>query len=148
MGVKLFDCFIYMSELGTPEELKEEISNYDSDEIEKYIAAVRDELSLLNADNNDLESKNNDQDIRYVESFIRIYEETIVQQAQDMESLSTEIKELVLTKQYLHGKKDEYESLLKSERFHDLIHKIRRIKEIKTEMYHFLEQRGIQPPSN
>ena len=26
MGVKLFDCFIYMSELGTPEELKEEIA--------------------------------------------------------------------------------------------------------------------------
>ena len=103
---------------------------------------------MLNAKNNELESKNNEQDIHYVESFIRIYEETIIQQAQDMESLSTEINELVCTKQYLHGKKDEYESLMKSERFHDLIHKIRRIKEIKTEMYHFLEQRGIRPPFN
>ena len=70
-----------MTELGDPETLKEEISNYDSDEIEKYIAAVREELSLLNAKNNELESKNNEQDIHYVESFIRIYEETIIQQA-------------------------------------------------------------------
>ena len=148
MSDYLFAWGIYMTELGDPETLKEEISNYDSDEIEKYISAVREELSLLNTKNNELESKNNEQDIHYVESFIRIYEETIIQQAQDMESLSTEINELVCTKQYLHGKKDEYESLLKSERFHDLIHKIRRIKEIKTEMYHFLEQRGIRPPCN
>ena len=45
-------------------------------------------------------------------------------------------------------KKDEYEQLLRSERFTDLIRKIRRIKEIKQEMYHFLEQRGIRPPFN
>ena len=37
--------------------------------------------------------KNNEENIRYVESFIRIYEETIIQQAKDMETLSEQIKE-------------------------------------------------------
>jgi len=105
-------------------------------------------LKNLDQVNETLEVKNNQQDIHYVESFIRIYEDTIIQQAKDMEQLSTEIKELMCTKEYLHGKKDEYEQLLKSERFTDLIRKIRRIKEIKQEMYHFLEQRGIRPPFN
>ncbi len=130
------------------ESIKEEISEYDHEEIDQYIKAVREELKNLDQVNETLEVKNNQQDIHYVESFIRIYEETIVQQAKDMEQLSTEIKELMCTKEYLHGKKDEYEQLLKSERFTDLIRKIRRIKEIKQEMYHFLEQRGIRPPFN
>jgi hypothetical protein len=128
--------------------LNEEISNYDTEEINQYIIAVREELKHLDSKNEELEKKNNEENIRYVESFIRIYEETIIQQAKDMETLSEQIKELLLTKEYLHGKQDEYNKLLNSERFNDLIYKIRRIKEIKTEMYHFLKKRGIRPPFN
>ena len=54
----------------------------------------------------------------------------------------------MLTKDYLHSKHDEFSELLKSEQFMNLIRKIRRIKAIKQEMYRFLEQRGIRPPSN
>lgn len=138
-----------MSELPeTPEQIKEEIANYDTEEIDNYIKAVRDELKNLDIKNEELESQNNQQDIHYVESFMRIYEETIMEQAKDMEELATQIKELTLTKEYLHGKKNEYQDILKSERFIDLIRKIRRIKEIKEEMYHFLDKRGIRLPSN
>lgn len=132
----------------TPEQIKQEISEYDRDEIEKYIESVREELKKLDITNEDLESSNSNHHIRYVESFMRIYQETIVEQAKDMEELSTQIKEYMLTKDYLHSKHDEFSELLKSEQFMNLIRKIRRIKAIKQEMYRFLEQRGIRPPSN
>ena len=77
--------------------LNEEISNYDTEEINQYIIAVREELKHLDSKNEELEKKNNEENIRYVESFIRIYEETIIQQAKDMETLSEQIKELLLT---------------------------------------------------
>ena len=93
--------------------------------------------------NEQLELQNNEQNIHYVESFMRVYEKTIVEQAKDMEKLLTEIKEVMCSKEYLHGKKDHYEKLLRSERFTDLIQKIRRIKEIKVEMYDFLKTKGI-----
>ena len=44
-------------------------------------------------------------------------------------------------------KKNEYGEILTSEKFINLIHKIRRIREIKSEIYRFLEQKGIPSPS-
>ena len=125
---------------------REEVSNYDSKEIDKYIKAVRKEIHKLDKKNEQLELQNNEQNIHYVESFMRVYEKTIVEQAKDMEKLLTEIKEVMYSKEYLHGKKDHYEKLLRSERFTDLIQKIRRIKEIKVEMYDFLKTKGNSAP--
>ncbi len=63
---------------------REEVSNYDSKEIDKYIKAVRKEIQKLDKKNEQLELQNNEQNIHYVESFMRVYEKTIVEQAKDM----------------------------------------------------------------
>jgi hypothetical protein len=62
--------------------------------------------------------------------------------------LSFELKELVVTNEYLEGKEEEYKDLLASERFNNLIDKVRKIKKVKEELHAFLEQRGIPPPSS
>jgi len=136
-----------MTELGDTASLKEEIATYDKDEIDQYISAIKNEIKMLNDHTEQLESENTERDINYVESFIRIYESKIIEQSDEMERLFSEVQELKFTHDYLHGKKNEYGEILTSEKFINLIHKIRRIREIKSEIYHFLEQKGIPSPS-
>ena len=136
-----------MTELGETESLKAEISEYDKDEIDEYITTIKNEIKMLNDHTEQLESENTEGDINYVESFIRIYESKIIEQSEEMERLFSEVQELKFTREYLHGKKNEYGEILTSEKFINLIHKIRRIREIKSEIYRFLEQKGIPSPS-
>lgn len=137
-----------MTELGNTESLKEEIADYDKEEIDDYISTIKNEIKMLNTHTEKLESENTEGHINYVESFIRIYENKIIEQSEEMEKLFSEVQELKFTHEYLHGKKEQYSEILTSEKFINLIHKIRRIKEIKSEIYHFLEQKGIPSPSN
>jgi hypothetical protein len=136
-----------MADIEESENLKEEISQYDKDEIDNYIVTIKKEIQLLNENTEQLESENTESDINYVESFIRIYESKIIEQSDEMERLFSEVQELKFTHEYIKGKKEEYESIVTSEKLINLIYKIRRIREIKGEIYHFLEQKGIPSPS-
>ena len=129
-------------------KMKDIIESYDTDEIDKYIWSVRHEIAELKKTTESLQDKESEENIQTVENFMRIYETTILQQTEDMETLSFELKELVVTNEYLEGKEEEYKDLLASERFNNLIDKVRKIKKVKEELHAFLEQRGIQPPSN
>jgi hypothetical protein len=124
------------------------IESYNSDEIDEYIWSVRREIAELKKTTEQLQENESEENIQKVENFIRIYETTILQQTEDMETLSFEMKELVMTNEYLEGKKEEYKDLLASERFNSLLEKVRKIKEVKQELHTFLEQRGIPPPSS
>lgn len=124
------------------------IESYNSDEIDQYIWSVRREIAELKKTTEQLQENESEENIQKVENFIRIYETTILQQTEDMETLSFEMKELVMTNEYLEGKKEEYKDLLASERFNSLLEKVRKIKEVKQELHTFLEQRGIPPPSS
>ena len=124
------------------------IESYNSDEIDQYIWSVRREIAELKKTTEHLQENESEENIQKVENFIRIYETTILQQTEDIETLSFEMKELVMTNEYLEGKKEEYKDLLASERFNSLLEKVRKIKEVKQELHTFLEQRGIPPPSS
>jgi hypothetical protein len=124
------------------------IESYNSDEIDEYIWSVRREIAELKKTTEQLQENESEENIQKVENFIRIYETTILQQTEDIETLSFEMKELVMTNEYLEGKKEEYKDLLASERFNSLLEKVRKIKEVKQELHTFLEQRGIPPPSS
>jgi hypothetical protein len=129
-------------------KMKDIIESYDTDEIDKYIWSVRHEIADLKKTTESLQDKESEENIQTVENFMRIYETTILQQTEDMETLSFELKELVVTNEYLEGKEEEYKDLLASERFNNLIDKVRKIKKVKEELHAFLEQRGIPPPSS
>ena len=129
-------------------KMKDIIESYDTDEIDKDIWSVRHEIAELKKTTESLQDKESEENIQTVENFMRIYETTILQQTEDMETLSFELKELVVTNEYLEGKEEEYKDLLASERFNNLLEKVRKIKKVKEELHAFLEQRGIPPPSS
>lgn len=129
-------------------KMKDIIERYDTDEIDKYIWSVRYEIEELKKTTKSLQEKESEENIQTVENFMRIYETTIMQQTEDMESLSFELKELVVTNEYLEQKEGEYKDILASERFNNLIENVRKIKKVKEELHSFLEQRGIPPPSS
>ena len=58
-----------MADIEESENLKEEISQYDKDEIDNYIVTIKKEIQLLNENTEQLESENTESDINYVESF-------------------------------------------------------------------------------
>tara|TARA_B100000941_G_scaffold158503_1_gene112612 strand:+ start:853 stop:1248 length:396 start_codon:yes stop_codon:yes gene_type:complete len=129
-------------------KMKDIIESYNTDEIDKYIWSVRHEIAELKKTTESLQDKESEENIQTVENFMRIYETTILQQTEDMETLSFELKELVVTNEYLEQKEEEYKDLLASERFNNLIENVRKIKKVKEELHAFLEQRGIPPPSS
>ena len=81
-----------MTELGDTASLKAEIAEYDKDEIDQYISAIKNEIKMLNDHTEKLESENTERDINYVESFIRIYESKIIEQSDEMERLFSEVQ--------------------------------------------------------
>jgi len=127
--------------------MAKEIEIYNTDEIDNYIFSVRAEIDDLKKTTEGLQANESEENIQKVENFIHIYETTILQQTKDMETLSFEMKELVMTKEYLQDKEEEYKNLLASDRFNHLLEKVRKIKEVKQELHTFLEQRGIPLPS-
>ena len=92
------------------------IESYNSDEIDQYIRSVRREIAELKKTTEQLQENESEKNIQKVEIFIRIYKTTKLQQTEDMETLFFEMKELVMTNEYLEGKQEEYKDLLASER--------------------------------
>lgn len=122
------------------------MESYNTDEVDKYIWSLRREIQELRKTTEILQEKESEENIETVENFMRNYETTLLQQTEDIETLSFEIKELIMKNEYLEEKEEEYKDLLASEQFINFIEKVRKIKKVKEELHTFLEKRGIPPP--
>lgn len=124
----------------------EEFQDYDANATDQYIWDVRRKVQDIKDSNTELEGKQSKHQKKQVQDFIRINESVLLQQAQEMQQLSTELQELFVAKDQLEEHDIAYQELLASDTYTSIIEKIRKINILKKEMNTLLDQRGIEPP--
>ena len=124
----------------------EEFQDYDANATDQYIWDVRRKVQDIKDSNTELENKQSKHQKKQIQDFIRINESVLLQQAQEMQQLSTELQELFVAKDQLEEHDIAYQELLASDTYTSIIEKIRKINILKKEMNTLLEQRGIEPP--
>ena len=124
----------------------EEFQDYDANATDQYIWDVRRKVQDIKESNTELEDKQSKHQKTQVQDFIRINESVLLQQAQEMQQLSTELQELFVAKDQLEEHDIAYQELLAADTYTSIIEKIRKINILKKEMNTLLDQRGIEPP--
>ena len=125
-----------------------ELIQYKPDDWDNYLRDIQRDLSVRVDINKKLEKdvKLSEANKMAVNNFMDRYDDTIEQQYNTLVYLNDKIRKEITLNKELTDKSLEFQKLLESERCVKIRERLKEIKEIKTQLNHFLEERGIQAP--
>ncbi len=125
-----------------------ELIQYKPDDWDKYLRDIQRDLSVRVDINKKLEKdvKLSEANKMAVNNFMDRYDDTIEQQYNTLVYLNDKIRKEISLNKELTDKSLEFQKLLQTERCVKIRERLKEIKEIKAQLNHFLEERGIQAP--
>ena len=127
----------------TPTNIIDQISSYNSNDLENYIYNLNIQLKEQIAINKLLKSEDFKKNINEINNFIERNEAEINDQSIRLNEIIVQIKKTVIENKNLEKLEDKYDDLLNSEDANRVANKLRDIKKMKEDIKFFLIDSGL-----
>lgn len=126
-----------------PTNIIDQISSYNSNDLENYIYNLNSQLKEQIAINKLLKSEDFKKNINEINNFIERNEPEINDQSIRLYEIIVQLKKTVIENKNLEKLEDKYDDLLKSEDANRVANKLRDIKKMKEDIKFFLIDSGL-----
>tara|TARA_X000000368_G_scaffold63610_1_gene45169 strand:- start:2091 stop:2483 length:393 start_codon:yes stop_codon:yes gene_type:complete len=120
-----------------------QISNYSNTKIDKLIYDLNDELKTQNKINNSLKQRDSLQNIEDLKNFYQRNNRNINYQVEQLEETINQLKTVVKENKTLEKDQDKYKEILNTQEYKNLASQLKKLKDMKQDIFFFLDQNGI-----
>tara|TARA_Y100000768_G_scaffold381229_1_gene359580 strand:+ start:679 stop:1083 length:405 start_codon:yes stop_codon:yes gene_type:complete len=126
-----------------PTNIIDQISSYNSNDLENYIYNLNNQLKEQLTINKLLKSEDYKKNINEINNFIERNESEIDDQSNRLNEIIKELKDVINSNKNLEKLEDKYDDLLNSEDANRVANKLRDIKKMKEDIKFFLIDSGL-----
>tara|TARA_B100000424_G_scaffold265480_1_gene255171 strand:+ start:579 stop:983 length:405 start_codon:yes stop_codon:yes gene_type:complete len=126
-----------------PTNIIDQISSYNSNDLENYIYNLNNQLKEQLTINKLLKSEDYKKNISDITNFIERNESEIDDQSNRLNEIIKELKDVINSNKNLEKLEDKYDDLLNSEDANRVANKLRDIKKMKEDIKFFLIDSGL-----
>ena len=124
----------------------DQIHSYNYNENNYLVKQLIEELKHQKNLNAMLKMENNKKEIETIENFVSNHENDVIEQLNNLENISKQLKNVCEENSKLENQKEELHELLYSDKYIELANSMRKIKKVKNDILYFLEKQGIHSP--
>ena len=121
----------------------DQIHSYNYNENNYLVKQLIEELKHQKNLNAMLKMENNKKEIETIENFVSNHENDVIEQLNNLENISKQLKNVCEENSKLENQKEELHELLYSDKYIELANSMRKIKKVKNDILYFLEKQGI-----
>lgn len=130
--------------LTVPEtNILDQIPGYNYETMNMFVQNLQQEYNNQLRMNDVMESENYESNIEKIKDFVSSYKSQVETQTTSLEKIVNDLKYIINKNKELHEERVDYHELTNSHEARDVAIQLRKMRSLKTEILHFLQETGI-----